>query len=130
MRVPSSLLVGLMWFDPDLPNAPAALRHNAEDRDGEYRGEERVKLDECLQAGLDAHCHCPCFSRCASHVLQFDLTDLQVIATDVSSISIAALHQPLVCSCPISFSEARMPHHQSRSPFSICLTQHTQRAGR
>ena len=42
MRVPSSLLVGLMWFDPDLPNAPAALRHNAEDRDGEYRGEERV----------------------------------------------------------------------------------------
>ena len=65
MRVPSSLLVGLMWFDPDLPNAPAALRHNAEDRDGEYMGEERVTPDCCLQAGLHANRHCSCFSRCA-----------------------------------------------------------------
>jgi mannosyl-oligosaccharide glucosidase len=35
MRVPKSLLVGLMWFDPQRPNAFQHIRHNAEERDGE-----------------------------------------------------------------------------------------------
>ena len=34
MRVPQSLLVGLMWFDPDRPDALARLRHLAQERDG------------------------------------------------------------------------------------------------
>ena len=34
MRVPQSLLVGLMWFDPDRPDPLARLRHLAQERDG------------------------------------------------------------------------------------------------
>jgi hypothetical protein len=34
MRRPTSLLAGLMWFDPDRPDALARIRHNAQERDG------------------------------------------------------------------------------------------------
>ena len=63
-----------------------------------------------------------------SCVLQLDLTDLQVGATDVPSICTAALHQPLVCSCPTSLSAAKVQRQQARSRLSICLTQHAQQA--
>ena len=39
MRLPSSLLAGLMWFDPDRADALSNIRHLAQDRDG-------------------THCHC------------------------------------------------------------------------
>lgn len=35
MRLPESLLAGLMWFDPRRPDALANLRHEAQERDGE-----------------------------------------------------------------------------------------------
>jgi hypothetical protein len=35
-RVPRSLLAGLMWFDPDRPDALAHLRHLAQERDGAH----------------------------------------------------------------------------------------------
>ncbi|KAK9809318.1 hypothetical protein WJX73_004307 [Symbiochloris irregularis] len=34
MRQPSALLAGLMWFDPDRPNAADRIRHNAQQQDG------------------------------------------------------------------------------------------------
>ncbi|KAK9824698.1 hypothetical protein WJX72_012475 [[Myrmecia] bisecta] len=34
MRLPKSLLIGLMWFDPDRPDSYANIRHNAQERDG------------------------------------------------------------------------------------------------
>lgn len=34
MRLPTSLLFGLMWFDPDRPDAIHNIRHEAQDRDG------------------------------------------------------------------------------------------------
>jgi Glycosyl hydrolase family 63 N-terminal domain len=34
MRLPESLLAGLMWFDPRRPDALANLRHEAQERDG------------------------------------------------------------------------------------------------
>ena len=34
MRLPSSLLAGVMWFDPDRPDALSNIRHLAQDRDG------------------------------------------------------------------------------------------------
>ena len=35
MRAPHSLLAGLMWFDPQRPDALNNIRHNAQERDGE-----------------------------------------------------------------------------------------------
>ena len=37
MRRPTSLLAGLMWFDPDRPDALDRIRHNAQERDGARR---------------------------------------------------------------------------------------------
>ena len=93
MRVPSSLLVGLMWFDPELPNAPAAIRHNAEDRDGGYRGEPRL-----LPAGRAGCKLLPLLlqAECTDLCCSFELTNVQVGAVDASSVCIAALYQPLV----------------------------------
>ena len=34
MRVPQSLLVGLMWFDPGAAEPLAHVRHLAQERDG------------------------------------------------------------------------------------------------
>ena len=34
MRRPTSLLAGLMWFDPDRTDALDRIRHNAQERDG------------------------------------------------------------------------------------------------
>ena len=34
MRLPESLLAGMMWFDPRRPDALANLRHEAQERDG------------------------------------------------------------------------------------------------
>ena len=36
MRRPTSLLAGLMWFDPDRPDALDRIRHNAQERDGAH----------------------------------------------------------------------------------------------
>ena len=36
MRNPKSLLAGLMWFDPHRPDALNNIRHNAQERDGQY----------------------------------------------------------------------------------------------
>ena len=33
-RTPKSLLAGLMWFDPQRPDALNNIRHNAQERDG------------------------------------------------------------------------------------------------
>lgn len=34
MRRPAALLAGLMWFDPDHPNAAGSIRHIAQQSDG------------------------------------------------------------------------------------------------
>lgn len=34
MRQPAALLAGLMWFDPDQPNAAGRIRHTAQQSDG------------------------------------------------------------------------------------------------
>ena len=34
MREPKTLLTGLMWFNPDQPEALQSIRHEAQDRDG------------------------------------------------------------------------------------------------
>ena len=33
-RSPKSLLAGMMWFDPQRPDALNNIRHNAQERDG------------------------------------------------------------------------------------------------
>ena len=35
-RSPKSLLAGLMWFDPQRPDALSNIRHNAQERDGTF----------------------------------------------------------------------------------------------
>ena len=52
MRRPTSLLAGLMWFDPDRPDALDHIRHNAQERDGAH-SPARMRSHR-------VHAHCTC----------------------------------------------------------------------
>lgn len=47
MRRPTSLLAGLMWFDPDRPDALDNIRHDAQERDGAHEQWERLDRRAC-----------------------------------------------------------------------------------
>ena len=53
MRLPESLLAGLMWFDPRRPDALANLRHEAQERDGELLLHMTTASSSCGE--LDPH---------------------------------------------------------------------------